>query len=95
MIILFLLPVMALQLWLCFRVKNRFFRFLPLGLGLVSALGGWGTLLACKLMAVDPGLDAVVFCVLAMLLGIALLMAVGLCWLIYGIMKLAERSKHL
>lgn len=94
MIVLLILPVMALQLWLCFRVKNRFFRFLPLGLGLLAALGGWGTLLACKLMAVDPGIDVVMLCVLVMLLGVALLVAVGLCWLIYGIMKLAERSRH-
>lgn len=95
MIVLLILPVMALQLWLCFRVKNRFFRALPMSLGLIAALGGWGTLLACKLMAVDPGIDIAMLCVLAMLLGVVLLLAVGLCWLIYCIMKLAERSRHL
>lgn len=94
MIVLFILPLMALQLWLCFRGKNRFLRMLPFLLGLFTELGSWGAVAACKFWYPDPSMDAAALIFLAVIVGILVMFATGLCWLIYGIMRLAERSKH-
>ena len=81
-----ILLVLAIQLLLCFKVKNLFFRLLP------SFVLTASTIIFFTMMRLATDWDALGYAILFVFSGVLLIFS-GIAWVIWAIVKLIKKRK--